>query len=97
MEEEGIFWFAEHDGKKCNMVVADDNSVAKTPIKLRLSTIAHDTEDETVLSWFNVSQDVRPGKYTLSIRLLESEGAIAVALLEGLARAIRRTDRSLPG
>ena len=64
MEEEGIFWFAEHDGKKCNMVVADDNSVAKTAVKLRLSTIAHDTEDEAVLSWFNVSQDVRPGKYT---------------------------------
>ena len=64
MEEEGIFWFADHDGKKCNMVVADDNSVAKTAVKLRLSTIAHDTEDETVLSWFNVSQDVRPGKYT---------------------------------
>lgn len=64
MEEEGIFWFADHDGKKCNMVVADDNSVAKTAVKLRLSTIGHDTEDETVLSWFNVSQDVRPGKYT---------------------------------
>jgi type VI secretion system secreted protein VgrG len=64
MEEEGIFWFADHDGKKCNMVVADDNSVGKTAIKLRLSTIAHDTEDETVLNWFNVSQDVRPGKYT---------------------------------
>ena len=64
MEEEGIFWFADHDGKKCNMVVADDNSVAKTAIKLRLSTIGHDTEDDTVLSWFNVSQDVRPGKYT---------------------------------
>lgn len=64
MEEEGIFWFADHDGKKCNMVVADDNSVGKTTVKLRLSTIAHDTEDETVLSWFNVSQDVRPGKYT---------------------------------
>jgi CRP/FNR family transcriptional regulator, cyclic AMP receptor protein len=31
------------------------------------------------------------------IRLLEREGAIAVALLEGLARAIRRTDRSLAG
>ena len=64
MEEEGIFWFADHDGKKCNMVVADDNSVAKTAVKLRLSTIGHDTEDEAVLSWFNVSQDVRPGKYT---------------------------------
>jgi len=64
MEEEGIFWFADHDGKKCNMVVADDNSVAKTAVKLRLSTIGHDTEDDTVLSWFNVSQDVRPGKFT---------------------------------
>jgi CRP-like cAMP-binding protein len=30
-------------------------------------------------------------------KLLETEGAIAVALLEGLARAIRRTDRSLGG
>jgi CRP/FNR family cyclic AMP-dependent transcriptional regulator len=29
------------------------------------------------------------------LKLLRSEGAIAVALLEGLARAIRRTDRSL--
>jgi CRP-like cAMP-binding protein len=31
------------------------------------------------------------------LRLLQDEGAIAVALLEGLARAIRRTDRSLAG
>jgi CRP-like cAMP-binding protein len=31
------------------------------------------------------------------LRLLQDEGAIAVALLEGMARAIRRTDRSLAG
>jgi CRP-like cAMP-binding protein len=31
------------------------------------------------------------------LRLLQDEGVIAVALLEGLARAIRRTDRSLAG
>jgi CRP-like cAMP-binding protein len=31
------------------------------------------------------------------LQLLQDEGAIAVALLEGLARAIRRTDRSLAG
>jgi CRP-like cAMP-binding protein len=31
------------------------------------------------------------------LRVLRDEGAIAVALLEGLARAIRRTDRSLAG
>lgn len=31
------------------------------------------------------------------LRLLEDEGAIAVGLLEGMARAIRRTDRSLAG
>ncbi|HKW48151.1 MAG TPA: type VI secretion system tip protein TssI/VgrG, partial [Gemmatimonadaceae bacterium] len=64
MEEEGIFYFFDHADKKHHMVVADDNSVAKTTVKLRLSTIAHDTEEEDVLSWFNVSQDVRPGKFT---------------------------------
>ena len=31
------------------------------------------------------------------MRLLEEEGAIAIAMLEGMARAIRRTDRSLAG
>ena len=31
------------------------------------------------------------------LQLLQDEGAIAVSLLEGLARAIRRTDRSLAG
>jgi CRP-like cAMP-binding protein len=31
------------------------------------------------------------------LKLLEDEGAIAIALLEGLARLIRRTDRSLAG
>ena len=31
------------------------------------------------------------------LKLLQAEGGIAVALLEGLARAIRRTDRSLAG
>jgi CRP/FNR family transcriptional regulator, cyclic AMP receptor protein len=31
------------------------------------------------------------------LKLLKDEGAIAVGLLEGLARAIRRTDRSLAG
>ncbi len=34
---------------------------------------------------------------TRFLKLLREEGAIAVALLEGLARAIRRTDRSLAG
>jgi CRP-like cAMP-binding protein len=34
---------------------------------------------------------------TRFLRLLEDEGAIAVGLLEGMARAIRRTDRSLAG
>jgi type VI secretion system secreted protein VgrG len=64
MEEEGIFYFFDHADKKHHMVVADDNGVAKTAVKLRLSTIAHDTEDEDVLGWFNVAQDVRPGKFT---------------------------------
>ena len=64
MEEEGIFWFADHDGKKCNMVVADDNSVAKVPLKLRMATVTHETEEETVLQSFTVKHEFRPGKYT---------------------------------
>jgi CRP/FNR family transcriptional regulator, cyclic AMP receptor protein len=34
---------------------------------------------------------------TRFLKLLHEEGAITVALLEGMARAIRRTDRSLGG
>ena len=64
MEEVGIYWFAQHEGGKCHMVIADSNNVSKATLKLRLSSIAHDTEDEEVLSWFNVAQDVKPGKFT---------------------------------
>lgn len=63
MEEEGIFWFGEHDGKKCTLILADDNSVAKQSVKLRMSTVAHETEDEAVLQTFTVRQEVRPGQY----------------------------------
>src|SRR5690348_8521086 len=64
MEEEGIFWFAEHEGKKCNLVIADENSVAKQALKLRMSTASHETEDDTVLQSFVVGQEVKPGKFT---------------------------------
>ena len=64
MEEEGIYWFAQHEDGKCNMVLADANNVSQTTLKLRLSTIGQAAEDEDVLSWFNVAQDVRPGKFT---------------------------------
>jgi type VI secretion system secreted protein VgrG len=64
MEEEGIFWFAEHEGKKCNLVLADENSVAKQSVKLRMSTTSHETEDEGVLQSFVVRQEAKPGKFT---------------------------------
>jgi type VI secretion system secreted protein VgrG len=64
MEEEGIFWFGEHDGKKCNLVLADANSVGKQSVKLRMSTVAHETEDEFVLQEFSLRQEVRPGQHT---------------------------------
>jgi type VI secretion system secreted protein VgrG len=63
MEEEGIFWFGEHDGKKCTMILADDNSVAKQSVKVRMATVAQETEDEFVLQVFTVRQEVRPGQY----------------------------------
>ena len=64
MEEEGIFYFFEHDGKKCNLVLADENSVAKQTVKLRMSTTSHETEDEGVLQSFVVRQEAKPGKFT---------------------------------
>jgi len=54
MEEEGIFWFGDHDGKKCNLILADDNSVAKTSVKLRMTTVAHETEEEVVVQEFTL-------------------------------------------
>lgn len=63
MEEEGIFWFAEQDGTKCNLVLADDNSVAKHVVPLRMTTTAHETEGDDVLQSFAVRQEVRPGKF----------------------------------
>lgn len=64
MEEAGLYWFAQHHGGKCNMVVADNNSVSDGTVQLKLSTIGHETEEESALSWFNVAQDVRPGTFT---------------------------------
>ena len=63
MEEEGIFWLGDHDGKKCVLILADDNSIAKQTVKVRMSTVAHETEDEFVLQTFTVRQEVRPGQY----------------------------------
>ncbi|HEY2852772.1 MAG TPA: type VI secretion system tip protein TssI/VgrG [Gemmatimonadaceae bacterium] len=64
MEEEGIFWFADHDGKKCNLVIADDNSVAKQVVKVRMSTTTQESEDEQVLQSFFVQQEARPGQHS---------------------------------
>lgn len=63
MEEEGIFWFAEHEGHKCNLVLADDNSVAKQVVALRMTTTSYLTEGEDVLQSFAVRQEVRPTKF----------------------------------
>jgi type VI secretion system secreted protein VgrG len=64
MEEEGIFWFAEFDGKKCNLLVADDNSVAKQVVKLRMTSASYETEDEFTLQSLSLRQDVCSGKYS---------------------------------
>src|SRR5690242_2841992 len=64
MEEEGIFWFAEFDGKKCNLVLADDNSAAKQVVKLRMSSTSYESEDEAVLQSFVLRQQVCSGKYS---------------------------------
>jgi type VI secretion system secreted protein VgrG len=83
MEEEGIFWFAEHTDDQCTLVVADDNSAIKPVVKLRMSTVAHDTEDEFVLGSFFTEQNVRVGQYTATDYNFETPSTTLLSHVSG--------------
>jgi type VI secretion system secreted protein VgrG len=64
MEEEGIFWFADFTGKRCNLMISDDNSVAKQVVKLRMTTSSQESEDDSVLQNFTLRREACAGKYS---------------------------------
>ena len=68
LEQDGIFYFFEHDQNTHTMVLADANSVVKTcPIKstfLYWPEGGYGEREEVITSW-EMEQQVRPGKYTI--------------------------------
>ena len=69
MEEEGIFYFFEHQADKHTLVLADHRSEFKPdglhgPISYK-SAIGEDMRLEVVSEW-SVGQEVRPGRYAIN-------------------------------
>lgn len=68
MEEEGIFYFFEHKADKHTLVMANrPNEFKPSPLHNAVSyksIIGEETSADVITEW-NQSQEVRPGKYTL--------------------------------
>ena len=68
MEEEGIFYFFEHEEEKHTLILANSpNEFKPCPLHKTVSykTISGQERDEDVITDFVLSQEVRPGKYTI--------------------------------
>lgn len=69
MEEEGIFYFFEHDNGKHTLVLADSPTVHQPcPHQANVSyekSAGSFQEDDVVLDW-RLEQELRPGKYSLT-------------------------------
>jgi type VI secretion system secreted protein VgrG len=68
MEEEGIFYFFEHEQDKHTLILANSPSEFKPcPLQAKVSykTIAGQERDEDVITDFMMSREVRPGQYTV--------------------------------
>ncbi len=69
MEEEGIFYFFEHEQDKHTLVLANHPSEFKPcPLQSSVSykSLIGEERVEDVITEWNLSQAVRPGKYTLT-------------------------------
>jgi type VI secretion system secreted protein VgrG len=68
MEEEGIFYFFEHEAEKHTLILANSpNEFKPCPLQAKVSykTIAGQERDEDVITDFTMSREVRPGQYTI--------------------------------
>ncbi len=69
MEEEGIFYFFEHEAKKHTLILADHYNEFKpckdqSSIRYELSS-GERRADEVVTEW-SISQEIRPGRYEIN-------------------------------
>lgn len=69
MEEEGIFYFFEHEADKHTLVLANDpGKFNPTPYHKDLSykSLIGETQHQEVITEWSVGQEVRPGKYAIN-------------------------------
>ena len=69
MEEEGIFYFFEHESGKHTLVLANRQTEFKpSPLHLNVSykSLIGEQRNQDVVSEWGLSQQVRPGQYTLA-------------------------------
>ena len=68
MEEEGIFYFFEHDQDKHTLILANSpNEFKPCPLQAKVSykTIIGQEREDDVITDFTISREVRPGQYTI--------------------------------
>jgi type VI secretion system secreted protein VgrG len=69
MEEEGIFYFFEHEEAKHTLVLADSpNAFKPSPLHPSVSyrSVTGDEREEDILTEFTYGHELRPGKYTVA-------------------------------
>ena len=69
MEQEGIFYYFEHQEKKHTLIIADDPSVHQPcsgQSKVKWNPQGSGNLDESVITDLQLNQEFRPGKYALT-------------------------------
>ncbi|MBI4854926.1 MAG: type VI secretion system tip protein VgrG [Acidobacteria bacterium] len=69
MEEEGIFYFFEHEAKKHTLVLADhynEFKVCKNQATIRYELSGSERRAEEVINEWSIRQEIRPGQYELN-------------------------------
>jgi len=69
LEEEGIYYFFEHEDGKHTMVLADsprEHKPCPNKAKIRYRLSAGTREEEDMISELEKTQEIRPGEYTLN-------------------------------
>jgi len=69
MEEEGIFYFFEHERDKHTLILANNSSEFKASqfhADVTYKTIIGENRDEDVITEWTVGQEVRPGRYAIN-------------------------------
>ncbi|MBS1812079.1 MAG: type VI secretion system tip protein VgrG [Acidobacteria bacterium] len=86
MEEEGIFYFFEHEKEKHTLILANNaNEFKPCPLQDMVSykTVIGQERDEDVITDFTMSREVRPGQYTVRDFNFENPGLDLTSNLSG--------------